>query len=275
MSWKNAKFVLIITYSVILAMFAATFAFFVVRAYIQDVKTVNAVNSILEKNNIHMAEDIDLHKKYKTHSFSLDNISYDKEVLAERILGNDYTKVDDNQYKNEKKQLRVTGSRILYENNKKRELIKGSIDVDKQLNEFLVSLGFKDKTFAVYNTTLNSGIISFQAVPKYNDYWIRGTGIKGSADRNGIFYLEGTWFEPTNDNAEKLSFCEITSALVNLIYSDDAKGKTIDKIYANYYIEEKYSLSESVIPVPVYTFKCTDGSEYKINANTATTYIDN
>ncbi len=275
MSWKNAKLVLIITYSTIAAIFAFMFAFFAVRAYVLDTKTIGAVNTLLEKNNIHIAEDIDLHKKYKTYSFSLKNVSYDKELLAKRILGNEYTKIDEKQYQNEKKQLRITGSRILYENTKKRELIKGSIDVEQQVSEFLADLGFKDSTLAIYNTTLNSGIISFEAVPKFNNYWIHGTGIKGSADRNGIFYLEGTWFEPTTKNAETLSFCKITSALVNLIYSDDGKGKTIEKIYANYHIEEKDSLSESVVPVPVYTIKCTDGSEYKINANTAMTYIDN
>lgn len=274
MSWKSARLVLIITYSVIAVMFVALFTFFTIKAYILDSKAIDTTKAVLSEKGIELAETVELNQKHSTYSFSLKNVSYDKDSLAGRMLGESYTKISDNQFKYEHNLLRITGSRILYENTAEREFIKGSVDVQQQTIDFLTDLGFEQNVCAVYNVSLNNGLITFEAVPKYKKYWVHGSGVKGSADANGIFYLEGTWFEPSKEHAEKISFCNVTSALVNLVYLDDSNEKTIDNIYANFYIKEEDSLKECVIPVPVYVIKCTDGSEYKFNAKNAMLYTN-
>lgn len=269
MSWKSARLVLIITYSIIAVLFAALLVFFGIRCYILDVNGEATAKKVLADNGILISQDLELKQDRKSCSFSLKNASYDVESLALRLLGEGYFKIDNNQFKSSKRQLRITGSRILYENTREREKIKGSVDVERQILDFLDNLGFSTNKCAIYNTNLSNGIITFEAMPKIMNYWIHGTGFKASADKNGIFYLEGTWFEPTKENAEKITFCKEISAIVNFIHAEDVKGKTIDKIYANFYVTEEDSLNNYVIPMPMYVIKCTDGSEYKFNARNA------
>ncbi len=272
MSWKSARLVLIITYSVIAVLFAIVIAFFGIRAYVIESKTINNIKTVLSDNDISISDSVDLKQKNQASFFTLENIAYNNDEVANRFLGADCTKISDNYFKNGHRQLRITGSRILYENTAEREAIKGSVDVQEQVNNFLADLSFNENEYAVYNISLNNGFISFEAVPKYKKYWVHGAGFKATADRNGVFNLEGIWFESPKANSEKIRFCKPTSVLVNLAHIEDAKGKTVDKIYANFYIEEKDILNDFVIPIPMYVIKCTDGSEYKFNAENAKLY---
>lgn len=275
MSWRSTRLVLIISYAVVAVMFISVFAFLKIRAYTIDKRAAETVISVLNANQIYVEPDVDISEKHASCSFSLKNASYSKDDTARKLLGENFAKVSDNEFEKETRHLRITGSRLLFEDNRDRKPIEGSVDINEESHRFLSKMGFDKNTYAAYNINLNNGIITFDVVPKYKKYWVHGAHFCASADREGIFYLEGTWFEPVKGNSEKITFCKISSAISNLIYVDDIKGKTIDKIYANYYITEDAGLGEIVTPVPMYTVICTDGSEYKFDASDAMLYTNN
>lgn len=273
MNWKTSGRVLIIAYSIVLAVFLSVFAYFCIDAYLAERESAKNTVAFLSEKEISLQEGTDISKTPKSHKFILKNIALSEKETIHTFLGADAVFVRNNEYKNDKAYFRITGSRILYEETRRIEPIENSVDIDEKVFDSLKRLGFDKNKCAVFDVSMKDGIISFEAVPKVGDYWVHGIGISAVCDKEGIVRLEGIWFVPEK-GTEKIEFCDKKSALISLAHSGKAKGKTIENIYSCYYVTEDAAMQERVIPMPLYTVKCTDGSEYRFDAYSARLYTN-
>ena len=74
----------------------------------------SSLTKLLAKNMIYLPEKTELPQSPKIYNFYLEKMFGNNEELADRLLGKDWTRIDDSQYKSEKGKLVLAGDEFKF-----------------------------------------------------------------------------------------------------------------------------------------------------------------
>ena len=279
MNWGRTKTILIVLFLIVNSLLFTTYILLEHSANSIDDQVIESTVTALSEHGIHISEELIRKKKYADYHVSMKSAASDKENTVKKLLGEKYEQTDNFEYRSGSAVVSISGSKIRYSNNRNVENIEAdalSHGTDKLAEEHLKQLGFDRKTYFMYNKHLENGILTFEIMPRYNEFKIEGVRLKAKADNAGILELEGTWFYTEYaDTSAKETFCNVTSVLLEFMYQTNSAGKTIYRIEGCLYIPSEYMSAKTVMPLPVYIILCTDGSVTIFNAKDASLILQN
>lgn len=273
MNWTGTKIILIVLFLTVSSLLFKTYILPIVGTDSIDEQVIANTVAVLSTHGIYVDMDTIPTQKYSAYELNMKNAALSKDNLMNRLLGKDYETVSENEYRIDTAAVRINGSKIFYQCNRGTESFDGKIVSKKIISScehHLKKLGFDKDSYFMYNMHLENGILAFEIMPGLRSYKVEGVCLKVRADRAGILDMEGTWFYINTEKASSNDkFCDVTSVLLEFMYSVNNSEKTINRIEACYYIPDKYINAESVKPIPVYIILCTDGSITVFNAKNA------
>lgn len=256
MNWSKAKSVLIFFFVIINVFLFYTILGRSLNNYYVSKETVNNTVDILKNNGIIVDKDIIPRRIQSASQFEADNIIGSYEEFAKKMLGDNYLKISDTEFKGEIGSISYFGDKFIFKTNYSGDTSKSESNLLSILNSYGITL--KDYTYTdgcfkkiidgkkVYDCEL-----SFDFTPE------------------NVLMIYGVWFEKKSDTiTTDAELKSAASVLVDFLsVPDRPQGEvTINNIELGYMIYETENFHKSIVPISAWEITLSSGEKIYLDA---------
>lgn len=274
MNWSGAKSWLIVLFAAINIFLIFTLIQINTQSSAIDKQTISDTVNILKKSDITVNPDIIPDTLPKLGAIDVYNNASDTDKLAEQILGEDKSKVNEHMYTLGTKRLGFDGDIMYFSDDSPSDTLSlSNADSAKSyVIQQLRAYGFNLDS-AVSSASEADGLYTVYISQKIDQYALIDSFFHVTLSQNGIYSIEGSWFCPSSeqdmfsgDSARVRSIITILFEFVRDNARINAGSNEIVGISLGYITGDKQSYHKHSSAMPMWCIKCSDGNEYYYNA---------
>lgn len=124
MNWGRTKTILIVLFLIVNSLLFTTYILLEHSANSIDEQVIESTVTALSEHGIHISEELIRKKKYADYHVGMKSAASDKENTVKKLLGEEYEKTDNFEYRSGSAVVSISGSKIRYSNNRNVENIE-------------------------------------------------------------------------------------------------------------------------------------------------------
>lgn len=270
MDWNRAKTILIMFFLII----NLALIFYITADDMQSKKAeenvYSTVISLLEEKDIHIDKNLILNSNREAlKNIYVKNVISDYESFAKKILGDNLTPLNENEYENDIGIIFFSGDCFDVKAKdgkyiKQAELNKDNItDI---ITEYLTEIGFEAANAKITSSVSESGF-TVDCYPIIDSSEVFKTQLTISVTDNGILQISGNWYNLHNKNTAAQNLKPIAGALIEYMNNHSSGEKiVISDITLGYMSPDSGSYHEKVLLTPVWRITGDNGETAYIDA---------
>lgn len=270
MNFQRAKTILIFIF-----VFVNIFLLLVYNFFILNKKTIDkdTLITVLSNNNVYVDEALIKDRDVSLKGVEVKNLVNDKENLLSSFLGKEYTKGEENYFKNDKAGLLITDSSVDFSifapKERKYKDIK-ELNAGSKVIGTLAKYGFEKSSLSVYNVIKNPNDDFYVTVAyKYNDIPVFNHNLYALANKSGLKNLKGPVITFKKVKGQNYPLISVSSVLMEFINHSDVQSSKekiiISDIKYGYYLPIN-DAELSTYAIPSYEIKLENGKIYYYDA---------
>ncbi len=271
MNWSKAKNILIFLFLFTDIFLLANFIAGRKLAEIPE-NIITSTVSILSENNIQINPDIIPRRTPSAPYSEAENIISDYSAFAEKFLGENFTALENGNFKSDAGTLSIIGDSFVFTsgsentpNSFERFTEKNLIDA---ASRFLSEKGFADISSAKCETLKTDHGMEVTFAGFINSLPFFNSKVTVEFFGGTVTSVRGTWFNELSSRGQASELKSATSALIEFIPKYLASALEIQSITLGYNIPESASYHKSAVLVPTWCITESNGTKHLLDART-------